>query len=202
MPVILAASLFIRHLGRNLGTDGTFTGFCGLELGVRPVCPPGLPQHRQRRRLLALLRPKPPAVRGQAPAPSAWRRRQKKYESPQSTPAAAAQPHASGPSSRGRPLAQSVRRPLPHLVAYGNGSTNPLHTTNSRTPVAPDSPTVFHRTAKTPRNSAPRTRIGQKINLRWETPKSPPAPISPRTTHATNQETNKWSKPGKLRADS
>jgi hypothetical protein len=23
----------------NLGTDGTFTGFCELELGVRPVCP-------------------------------------------------------------------------------------------------------------------------------------------------------------------
>jgi hypothetical protein len=42
-------------------------------------------QHRQRRRRLALLRPKPPAVRGQALAGVACRRRQKKYESPQST---------------------------------------------------------------------------------------------------------------------
>jgi hypothetical protein len=40
-------------------------------------------QHRQRRRLLAPLRPKPPAVRGQALAGAAFRRRQKKYESPQ-----------------------------------------------------------------------------------------------------------------------
>ena len=55
-------------------------------------------QHRQRRRLLALLRPKPPAVRGQALPGVACRRRHKKYESPQSTPVAAAQPHASGPS--------------------------------------------------------------------------------------------------------
>ena len=55
-------------------------------------------QHRQRRRLLALLRAKPPAVRGQALAGVTCRRRQKKYESPQSTPVAAAQPHASGPS--------------------------------------------------------------------------------------------------------
>ena len=51
-----------------------------------------------RRRLLALLRPKQPAVRSQALAGAACRRRQKKYESPQSTPVAAAQPHASGPS--------------------------------------------------------------------------------------------------------
>jgi len=36
--------------------------------------------------------------RGQALAGVACRRRQKKYESPQSTPVAAAQPHASGPS--------------------------------------------------------------------------------------------------------
>src|SRR5438094_7359702 len=55
-------------------------------------------QRAQRRRLLALLRPKQPAVRGQALAGVACRRRQKKYESPQSTPVAAAQPHASGPS--------------------------------------------------------------------------------------------------------
>src|ERR1700730_9590595 len=54
-------------------------------------------QHRQRR-LLALLRPKQPTVRGQALAGVACRRRQKKYESPHSTPVAAAQPHASGPS--------------------------------------------------------------------------------------------------------
>src|SRR5258708_3814543 len=52
----------------------------------------------QRRRLLALLRPKPPAVRGQALAGVTCRRRQKKYESPQSKPVAAAQPHTSGPS--------------------------------------------------------------------------------------------------------
>ncbi len=37
-------------------------------------------------------RPKPPTVRGQAPAGVACRRRQKKYASPQSTPVAAAQP--------------------------------------------------------------------------------------------------------------
>src|SRR3989442_9005639 len=55
-------------------------------------------QHRQRRRLLALLRPKQPAVRGQALAGVACRRRQKKYESPQSTPVAPAPPHAPGPS--------------------------------------------------------------------------------------------------------
>jgi hypothetical protein len=36
--------------------------------------------------------------RGQALAGVACRRRQKRYESPQSTPVAAAQPHASGPS--------------------------------------------------------------------------------------------------------
>ena len=36
------------------------------------------------------------------------RQRQKKYESPQSTPVAAAQPHASGPSSCGRAPVQSV----------------------------------------------------------------------------------------------
>ena len=42
--------------------------------------------------------PKHPAVRGQTLAGVAYRRRQKKYESPQSTPVAAAQPHASGPS--------------------------------------------------------------------------------------------------------
>ena len=61
-------------------------------------------------------------MRGQALAGVACRRRQKKYEGPQSTPLAAAQLHASGPSSRGRPPVQSVRRPPPHLVAYG--STN------------------------------------------------------------------------------
>src|SRR5258707_1876598 len=53
---------------------------------------------------------------------------QKKYESPRSTPVAA-QPHASGPSSRGRPPVQSVRRPLLHLVAYG--STNKYRPVNS-----------------------------------------------------------------------
>src|SRR5262245_2846911 len=55
-------------------------------------------QHRQRRRLLELLRPKQPAAPGQALAGAACRRRQKKYESPQSTPVAAAKPHTSGPS--------------------------------------------------------------------------------------------------------
>jgi hypothetical protein len=54
-------------------------------------------QHCQRRRLLALLRTRQPAVRGQALAGVACRRRQKKYENPQGTPVAAAQPHASGP---------------------------------------------------------------------------------------------------------
>ena len=39
-----------------------------------------------------------PAVRGQAVACVACRRRQKKYERPQSTPVPAAQPHDSGPS--------------------------------------------------------------------------------------------------------
>src|ERR1700687_2405449 len=58
-------------------------------------------QHRQRR-LLALLRPKQPAVRGQALAGVACRRRQEKYESPQSTPVAAAQLHASTPSPTAR----------------------------------------------------------------------------------------------------
>jgi hypothetical protein len=76
-------------------------------------------RHRQRR-LLALLRPKHPAVRGQALAGVACRRRQKKYESPQSTPVAAAQPHASGPSSCGRPPVHSVPRPPRQLVAYGS----------------------------------------------------------------------------------
>ena len=37
-------------------------------------------------------------MRGQALAGVVCRRRQKKYESPQSTPVAAAEPHASGPS--------------------------------------------------------------------------------------------------------
>jgi len=40
--------------------------------------------------------------RGQALAGVACRRRQKKYESPQSTPVAAAQPHAFGPSPTAR----------------------------------------------------------------------------------------------------
>jgi hypothetical protein len=53
-------------------------------------------------RLLALLRPKPPAVRGQALAGMACRWRQRKYESPQSTPVAASQPHASGSSPTSR----------------------------------------------------------------------------------------------------
>jgi len=48
--------------------------------------------------LLALLRPKAPAVRGQALAGVACMRRRKKYESPQRTLVTAAQPHASGPS--------------------------------------------------------------------------------------------------------
>src|SRR5262245_19870116 len=50
------------------------------------------------RRLRALLGLQQPTVRGQALAAAACRRRQRKYESPQSTPVAAAQPHASGPS--------------------------------------------------------------------------------------------------------
>src|SRR3989442_12401005 len=54
-------------------------------------------QHRQRRRLLALLRPKPPAVRGQALAGVACRGRQKKYESPQGTAGAPPHPHTSRP---------------------------------------------------------------------------------------------------------
>jgi hypothetical protein len=60
----------------------------------------------QRRGLLALLRPKAQAVRGQALTGVAYKRRQKKYESPQSTPVAAAQPHAPGPWSR--PAARSA----------------------------------------------------------------------------------------------
>jgi hypothetical protein len=59
------------------------------------------------------------AVRRSPARPAGGARRN---ESPQSTPVAAAQPHTSGPSSCGRPPVQSVRRPLPHLVAYG--STN------------------------------------------------------------------------------
>jgi hypothetical protein len=51
--------------------------------------------------------PKQPAVRGQAGAGVASRRRQKKYEGPQSAPAAAAQPHASGPIVV-RPATRSV----------------------------------------------------------------------------------------------
>jgi len=80
------------------GLDEQHTAFGALHA---PPCDPqaGLSTQRaQRRQLLALLRPKPPAVRGQALAGMACRRRQKKYESPQSTPVAAAQPHASGPS--------------------------------------------------------------------------------------------------------
>src|SRR5262249_61673158 len=49
-------------------------------------------------RLLALLRLKQPAVRGQALAGVACRRRQKKYETPHSTPVAGAHPHAPRPS--------------------------------------------------------------------------------------------------------
>jgi len=62
-------------------------------------------KHRQRLRLLALLRPKLPAVRGQALAGVACRRRQKKYESPQNTPVAAAQPHAEELGPRDAPPA-------------------------------------------------------------------------------------------------
>ena len=51
-----------------------------------------------------------------------------KYESPQSTPVAAAAPHASGPWSCGRPPVQPVRRPLSHLAAYG--STNKYRPVN------------------------------------------------------------------------
>src|SRR5213596_2401921 len=54
---------------------------------------PATRRHHQRRWLLALLRLQQPAVRGQALAGVACRRRQKKYESPESTPVAAAQPH-------------------------------------------------------------------------------------------------------------
>jgi len=35
---IMAATLTALHM-ENLGTDGTFIGFCELELRVRPVCP-------------------------------------------------------------------------------------------------------------------------------------------------------------------
>jgi hypothetical protein len=42
--------------------------------------------------------PEQPAVRGEVLAGVACRRRQKKYESPQSTLVPAAKPHASGPS--------------------------------------------------------------------------------------------------------
>ena len=80
------------------GQPGASTPNClAYEAGAE-ASPMGSTQRAQRRRLLALLRPKQPAVRGQAPAGVACRRRQKKYESPQSTPVAAAQPHASGPS--------------------------------------------------------------------------------------------------------
>src|SRR5713226_4792955 len=85
-------------------------------------------QHRQRRRLLALLRPKQPAVRGQALAGVACRRRQNKYESPQSTPVAAAQPHASGPSPTERwamsAEARLMAKPAPNL------SCSTIHVTN------------------------------------------------------------------------
>jgi hypothetical protein len=45
---------------------------------------------------------KPTSVESQAPAGAACRRRQKEYESAQSTPVPAAQPHASGPSPSAR----------------------------------------------------------------------------------------------------
>ncbi len=41
------------------------------------------------------------------------------------------QPHASGPSSCGRPPVQSVRRPLPHLVAYGRKTVSGKTVSNS-----------------------------------------------------------------------
>ena len=149
---------------------------------VRRSCVP-------RQGLLALLRPKQPAVRGQAFAGVACRRRQKKYESPQSTPVAAAQLHASGPSSCGR-------RPFSRCVAHcptwwHTGSTNPLHTTNSRTPVAPNSPTVVHRAAKTSpiQRHAPElfrksTSGGKLPNRRRRT--IHPAPPTPRILNATS----------------
>jgi hypothetical protein len=53
-------------------------------------------------RLLALLRPKQPAVRVQALAGVACRRRQKKYDTPQRTPVPTGQLHASTPSPTAR----------------------------------------------------------------------------------------------------
>ena len=47
---------------------------------------------------LAYLQPKQPALHSQTRRRVACGRCQKKYESPQSTPVVAAQPHASGPS--------------------------------------------------------------------------------------------------------
>src|SRR5689334_25367750 len=65
---------------------------------------------------------------------------------------AAAQPHASGPSSCPRPPVQSVRRPLPHLVAYG--STNKYRPVNrskasGSSARRPTQPVYFPRTTAT-----------------------------------------------------
>src|SRR5213078_563122 len=57
--------------------------------------------------------------RGQALAGVACRRRQKKYESPQSTPVAAAQPHASGPSPTERWAMSAEPRLMATLSTFG-----------------------------------------------------------------------------------
>ena len=82
--------------------------FCGwgTVLAVANALGPG---RRRRRSLSAHVQARPAphrhsrlTERGQALAGVACRRRQKKYESPQSTPVPAAQPHASGPSPTAR----------------------------------------------------------------------------------------------------
>jgi hypothetical protein len=73
-----------------------------------------------RRRLLALLRPRQPAVRGRALAGVACRRRQKKYESPGSTPVAATGPHAApAPRLRAIVVRQPRRRESGEVYSLG-----------------------------------------------------------------------------------
>jgi bifunctional DNA-binding transcriptional regulator/antitoxin component of YhaV-PrlF toxin-antitoxin module len=68
---------------------------------------PKAPRTRTLRELKEAVSPHPPSARAvpasrQALAGVACRRRQRKYESPQSTPVPAAQPHACGPSPTAR----------------------------------------------------------------------------------------------------
>jgi hypothetical protein len=103
-------SLYPGSAGRACRTDALVVIADLLDLAVNNprAPPPRLPLPCCRRAAesprtttyfsCAQRRPKQPVVRGQALAGVACRRRQKKYESPQSTPVAAAQPHASGPS--------------------------------------------------------------------------------------------------------